>query len=46
MIDQSFVAGLISGEDSAVIARSTIDMAYNLGLRVVSEGVATRAIAD
>jgi diguanylate cyclase (GGDEF)-like protein len=37
-IDQSFVAGLMSGQDD-VIVRSTIDLAHNLGLTVVAEGV-------
>jgi len=37
-IDRSFVAALASGADD-VIVRSTIDLAHNLGLRVVAEGV-------
>ena len=37
-IDHSFVAGLMSGQDD-VIVRSTIDLAHNLGLTVVAEGV-------
>ena len=37
-IDRSFIAGLISGADD-VIVRATIDLAHNLGLRVVAEGV-------
>src|SRR5207247_6004417 len=37
-IDRSFVAGLVSGQDE-VIVRSTIDLAHNLGLTVVAEGV-------
>ncbi len=37
-IDKSFVTGLQSGQDD-VIVRSTIDLAHNLGLRVVAEGV-------
>lgn len=45
-IDQSFVLGMTTSEDSAVIVRSTIEMAHNLGLRVVAEGVESRTIAD
>jgi diguanylate cyclase (GGDEF)-like protein len=37
-IDRSFVAGLMEGQDD-VIVRSTIDLAHNLGLTVVAEGV-------
>jgi EAL domain-containing protein (putative c-di-GMP-specific phosphodiesterase class I) len=42
-IDRSFVASLISGEDD-VIVRSTIDLAHNLGLRVVAEGVESEEV--
>jgi len=44
-IDQSFVGRLISDADSDVIVRSTIEMAHNLGLQVVAEGVENLAIA-
>jgi len=37
-IDRSFVAALTSGQDD-VIVRSTIDLAHNLGMTVVAEGV-------
>ena len=37
-IDRSFIAGLLTGHDD-VIVRSTIDLAHNLGLTVVAEGV-------
>ena len=37
-IDKSFVAALLTAQDD-VIVRSTIDLAHNLGLRVVAEGV-------
>lgn len=37
-IDRSFIAGLLTGQDD-VIVRSTIDLAHNLGLTVVAEGV-------
>ncbi|MBT8767066.1 putative bifunctional diguanylate cyclase/phosphodiesterase [Metapseudomonas boanensis] len=45
-IDQSFVTNMESDEDSAVIVRSTIDLAHNLGLEVVAEGVESRSIMD
>lgn len=43
-IDRSFVAQLLSERGSAVIVRSTIELAHNLGLRVVAEGVETEAV--
>jgi EAL domain-containing protein (putative c-di-GMP-specific phosphodiesterase class I) len=38
-IDQSFVRNMQSDKDDAMIVRSTIDLAHNLGLTVVAEGV-------
>jgi diguanylate cyclase (GGDEF)-like protein len=38
-IDQSFVHDMLSDADSAVIVRSTIDLAHDLDLAVVAEGV-------
>lgn len=38
-IDRSFVSGMIANESDMVIVRSTINLARNLGLRVVAEGV-------
>jgi len=38
-IDKSFVLQMCEHENDAVIVRSTIDLAHNLGLRVVAEGV-------
>jgi diguanylate cyclase (GGDEF)-like protein len=40
-IDQSFVKNMESDRDDATIVRSTIDLAHNLGIRVVAEGVET-----
>jgi len=38
-IDQSFVAKMVSSQNERVIVRSTIELAHNLGLHVVAEGV-------
>src|SRR3569623_358572 len=38
-IDKSFVSGMSLDENDATIVRSTIDLAHNIGLRVVAEGV-------
>lgn len=38
-IDKSFVIGMTKDQSDAVIVRSTIDLAHNLGLEVVGEGV-------
>jgi diguanylate cyclase (GGDEF)-like protein len=45
-IDRSFVAAMTEDENDAVIVRSTIDLARNLGLRVVAEGVESAEIMD
>jgi diguanylate cyclase (GGDEF)-like protein len=42
-IDRSFVMNLASVSSDAVIVRSTIDLAHNLGLTVVAEGVEDEA---
>ncbi len=38
-IDKSFVFGMLESHNDGVIVRSTIDLAHNLGLEVVAEGV-------
>ena len=38
-IDKSFVIGLDSDKNNDAIVRSTIDLAHNLGLKVVAEGI-------
>ena len=43
-IDKSFVMAMEKDEDDAKIVRSTIDLAHNLGLTVVAEGVENATI--
>jgi EAL domain-containing protein (putative c-di-GMP-specific phosphodiesterase class I) len=47
-IDRSFVTNLLDSDsdNSAVIVRSTVELAHNLGLRIVAEGVEDRATLD
>jgi EAL domain-containing protein (putative c-di-GMP-specific phosphodiesterase class I) len=45
-IDQSFVRQMQDDADDAMIVRSTIDLAHNLGIMVVAEGVETAEIWD
>ena len=45
-IDRAFVAGIVGNESDALIVRSTIDLARNLGLEVVAEGVEGADVLD
>ena len=45
-IDRSFVTDMGDNATHAAIARSVTDLAHNLGLRVVAEGVEVAEVAD
>jgi diguanylate cyclase (GGDEF)-like protein len=45
-IDKSFVSSMARDDNDAVIVRSTIDLAHNLGYRVVAEGVEDEEVLD
>ncbi|RFU45433.1 bifunctional diguanylate cyclase/phosphodiesterase [Paraburkholderia sp. DHOC27] len=43
-IDKSFVMGMTEHKDDETIVRSTIDLAHNMGLKVVAEGVESEEV--
>ena len=43
-IDRTFVCDMITDRDDAIIVRSTVDLAHNLGLKTVAEGVETEEV--
>jgi EAL domain-containing protein (putative c-di-GMP-specific phosphodiesterase class I) len=45
-IDKSFVLELISSHEDAIIVKSITDLAHNLGLSVVAEGVENKESLD
>ena len=38
-VDRSFVEGMVDNNEDRVIVRSTVDLAFNMGHRVIAEGV-------
>ena len=40
-IDKSFILGMDEDEEAATIVRTVVDLAHNLGLRAVAEGIET-----
>jgi diguanylate cyclase (GGDEF)-like protein len=45
-IDRAFIKEMATNEDDEIIVRSTIDLAHNMGLTVVAEGVEDQAVLD
>lgn len=45
-IDKSFVMNMTTDDNDAIIVRSTIDLAHNLGLKVIAEGVESQEVWD
>src|ERR1700735_5568345 len=45
-IDRSFITGILEDARSQAIVRSIIDLARNLGLTVVAEGIETEAVQE
>lgn len=45
-IDYAFIINMLEDEQDQIIVNSTINMAHNLGLGVVAEGVESQAILD
>jgi len=45
-IDKSFIYGLDTDQSNDAIVRSTIDLAHNLGLKVVAEGIESKTVHE
>lgn len=45
-IDKTFVMDMIEDENDAVIVHATIELAHNLGLKVVAEGVESKELIE
>lgn len=45
-IDKSFIIDMIEDENDAMIVRSTVDLAHNLGMKVIAEGIEDKEVMD
>lgn len=45
-IDKSFIMDMINDDNDAIIVRSTIDLAHNLGMKVIAEGIEEKESLD
>ncbi len=45
-IDQTFIKEMVDNKDDQAVVHSTIELAHNLGLSVVAEGVETQSALD
>lgn len=45
-IDKSFIMDMINDDNDAIIVRSTIDLAHNLGMKVIAEGIEQKESLD
>jgi len=45
-IDQSFIKEMVNNKDDQAVVHSTIELAHNLGLSVVAEGVENKSVLD
>lgn len=45
-IDRSFISEIMENKDDIIIVRSTIELAHNLGIKIVAEGVHNKPIWD
>ena len=45
-IDKSFIMDMIEDDNDAMIVRSTIDLAHNLGMQVIAEGIEEKKMLE
>lgn len=45
-IDKSFIMDMVDDDNDAMIVRSTIDLAHNLGMQVIAEGIEGKEVLE